>query len=116
MAEVANDDVITFDLYDDTELPNAVILDSNLTQEEQGEMIAIVEQIDGVNSWELIDFTSQEYAALAKPRHKVVTNEELDRLASKNMADNTLYQMKWSVTVIKGMWNCIKHDFCLQLR
>ena len=103
MVEAVNDDVITFDLYDDTKLPNAVILDSNLTQEEQDEMIAIVEQIDGVNSRELINFTSQEYTAPAKPRHKAVTNEELDRLASKNMADNTLFQTKWSVTVIKGM-------------
>ena len=62
-------------------------------------------QMDGANSREIIDFVCQECetaAATAAIRHKVVSPEELDRLAGKNSAESTLYQTNWAVRVIKG--------------
>ena len=111
MAEDANEQAVTFDILDNSVLSVDIIIDGDITEAEKEEMYAIVEQIDGVNSRELIDFTSQEFAPPAKPCHKVVTENELDWLAGKNMAENTLYQTKWATTVMKGTLKLVKHDF-----
>ena len=96
-------DVIALDFFDGTLPDNATILMENLTQEEKEEMVQIVQQLDSVNSWEVINFASQEDAALAAvSRHKSVSAEELDHLASKNSTESTHYQTNWSVRVIKG--------------
>ena len=39
----------------------------------------------------------------AKPHHKVLSVDELDRLAGKNSAESTIYQTKWTTAVMKGM-------------
>ena len=107
MAEMANsvlEHVITFNISNDSLIEDSNILTENLTTDEQQEIHNIVTALEGVNSRELIDFTLQEptAAAIANPRHKAVTSEELDRLASKNSAENTQYQTKWAVAVMKG--------------
>ena len=85
------------------------------TSEEREEICRVVDELESVNSRELIDFTSQENAT-ANPRHKLVSPAELDRLANKNSSDNTLYQTKWATTVMKGKKTFIfsgfstKHD------
>ena len=75
---------------------------ANLTQEEKEEMYVLVNELEGVNSRELIDFTSQQDAASEPPRHKAINTQELDRLAHKNCAEQTHYQTKWAVAVMKG--------------
>ena len=102
VAPDATEDAITFDLIEDNVFDGDIILDGNITEGEKEEMYAIVDQIDGVNSRELIDFTSQEFAPHTKHRHKTVGEDELDRLGGKNMAENTQYQTKWATTVMKG--------------
>ena len=52
-----------------------------------------------------IDFVSQEQPLHRNPRHKVVTPDELDRLANNNSAENTRYQTKWATTVMKGTFS-----------
>ena len=74
-------------------------------------MCAIVEAIEGSEESDQKYFTTQQYALPTKPRHKPVTEEELDHLAGKNMAYNTQYQTKWATTVMKGMSNNAKHAF-----
>ena len=96
---------ITFDIFDGNIQQDATILVDKLTQEEKHEILNIIEEMDGANSREIIDFVSQECetaAATATIRHKVVSPEELDRLACKNSAESTLYQTNWAVRVIKG--------------
>ena len=53
-------DVISFDIFDDSDLENNEISVANLTQEEQEELANVVSLMDSVNSKELIDFSSQE--------------------------------------------------------
>ena len=115
---VAADSIITFDIFHDSVLNETNDLSDKLTQEEKEEIYRVVEQMEGVNSREVIDFIDDDTTIAAMPtRHKVITSEELDRLASKNSADSTAYQTKWAVTVMKGTINqylCIKitkHDF-----
>ena len=102
MADGASEETITFELLDSSVLDGEIILGEDITEAKKQEMFAIVDQIDGVNSQELIDFTSQEFAQPTKPRHKTITEQELDHLAGKNMAENTQYQTKWATTVMKG--------------
>ena len=98
----------TFNICDGQIFDSDAILTETLTQDEKEEMLTIVQGLEGINSRELIDFTSQEFTIpgnAANQRHKQVTSEELDRLANKNSAENTQYQTKWAVTVFKGtMW------------
>ena len=65
----ANPDVITFDIFDGNMNNGDTIFTETLTEEEQNEMRSIVQEFKGVNSEELIAFTSQEFA-LGQPRHK----------------------------------------------
>ena len=95
--------LITFDIFEGDLLNQDDVFTGNLTQEEQEEIKTIVSEIASVNSHELIDFATQEVAQ----RHKQVTPHELDRLASKNNADSTVYQTKWAITVLKGNFNFI---------
>ena len=96
-AEEASASVIWFDIIDSAVIDSDKILSETLTEEEIEEMYAIVNQLEGVNSHELIDFTLQENApptAAAPPHHKVLTEKELDRLADNNSAEQTNYQTK----------------------
>ena len=97
----ANDEVITFDLFDENRLNSDNILDDKLTEDEKQEMYAIVEELEGVNSKELVVFTRQEFTT-KNPRHKIITSMESDHLAGKNSAESTHYHKKWAVTVMKG--------------
>ena len=101
VVESASEDVVSLDIFDESILSDGTILDEKLTKEEEAEMYNIVEQLESVNSKELIDFTSQEFAAIP-PRHKPVSSDELDRLAGKNSAESTSYQTRWAITVMKG--------------
>ena len=75
----------------------------HLTQEEKEEICRVVEELESTNSREIIDFTDSQDAPLnIHPWHKLVTNDELDRLAANNSSENTLYQTKWATTVLKG--------------
>ena len=65
-------------------------------------MIRIVSELESVNSREVIDFATQQDTILPQ-RHKEVTDLELDRLASKNNAESTVYQTRWAITVFKGI-------------
>ena len=106
-AEEASAAVICFDIIDSAVIDSDKILSETLTEEEKEEMYAIVSQLEGVNSRELIDFTSQENAppaTAAPPRHKVLTEKELDCLADNNSAQQTKYQTKWAIAVLKGMF------------
>ena len=98
----ANPDVITFDILDDSVVLESNALTEKLTQEEKEEICRVIGEFEGANSAELVDFTSQEFASVT-PHHKSVTPEELDRLAGNNSSENTTYQMKWAVTVMKGI-------------
>ena len=64
-------------------------------------------ELDSVNSRELMDFAMQSLGnsadVTAKPHHKVLSVDELDRLAGKNSAESTIYQTKWATAVMKGM-------------
>ena len=91
-------DVITFDIFDDSDIENNQINVRNLTQEEQEDIANVVSLMDAVNSKELIDFSSQENAL----RHKPINPVELDRLAGKNNAITTNYQTKWALTVLRS--------------
>ena len=102
MAKAASEDIFTFDISDESLLETSNILTETLMQDEQEEIHTIVTALESVNSRELIDFTSQETTAIVNPCHKAITDEELSRLASKNSAENTQYQTKWAVTVMKG--------------
>ena len=83
-------DIITFDIYDNSELENNDITIQDFTQEEKEEIEHVVSLIDSVNSKELMDFSTQENTI----RHKPVSTAELDRLAGKNNAITTNYQTK----------------------
>ena len=59
-----------------------------------------------------MDFATQQNATTAEmhPRHKLVTSDELDHLAGNNSAEQTKYQTKWAIAVIKGTFytpNCL---------
>ena len=69
-------------------------------------MVKRVNELESVNSREVIDFVSQEYSCEAETvRHKVITSEEFDRLARKNSTQSTNYQTNWAIKVIKGNYN-----------
>ena len=94
-------EVITFNIYDESDMENSNIIVDNLTQEEREEIANVVSLIDSVNSRELMDFSTQENPT----RHKPVSSEELNRLAGKNNAITTKYQTKWALTVLRGIYN-----------
>ena len=97
----ASETQMNFEILDSVVIDSGTNFFEKLTQEEREEICKVVEQLDDVNAREIIDFTdSQE--ELPNPRHKIVSNEELDRLAANNSSENTLYQTKWATTVIKG--------------
>ena len=96
--DLAFSGAVTFDIIDMDQLSDDNLLDEKLTQEEFQEIENIVTEMEGVNSAELVDFVSQETTL----QHKPITDRELDRLASKNSALTTQYQMKWAQVVIKG--------------
>ena len=75
-------DVITFDIFDDSDIENNQITIRHLTQEEQDDIANVVSLMDSVNSKELMDFSSQDNAV----QHKPVNPVELDHLAGKNNA------------------------------
>ena len=64
------------------------IIVQNLTQDECAEIQNIVESIDGVNSCELIDFSSQE----KNFHHKPISDEELDCLVVSSQEEH-LYKI-----------------------
>ena len=99
--------MIAFDLFANNDESCDNILDGKLTQEEAEEITAIVEQLESVNSRELIDFCTPP----EEHRHKQITADELDRLAAKNNAESTIYQTKWAVTIIKGTYQCFLFKF-----
>ena len=104
MAEIDADETIILDICDSESIKENYLFTDNLTQDEKEEICNIVQQIDGVNSRELIDFTSQEFTIpgkLANPHHKSVSTAELDCLANKNSTENTQYQTKFLYISIK---------------
>ena len=107
-------DTIDIDLFEGDIIETENILTGNISDEQRDQLLKLVDQIDGSTSKEVIDFATQEEAKLPS-RHKSVTDEELDRLASKNSFEATVYQTKWAVTVFKGtkysyfMRNSTKH-------
>ena len=96
------ENVIMFNLFPDDETEDINSFADELTNDEQAEVDSVVELLESVNSKELMDFQTQE----TRPRHISVDESELDRLAGKNTAQATNYQMKWAVTVLKGIYNC----------
>ena len=91
-------DIITFDIFDESDCDNNQIMVGHLTQEEEEEIHNVVSLLDSVNSKELIDFTSHENNI----RHKPINLVELDRLAGKNNAITTNYQTKWALAVLRS--------------
>ena len=94
-------EVVTFDLSEANLIDANNLFNEKLTQEEQEEITTIVTELEAVNSCELVDFATQEVTA----HHKQITQDELDRLARKNSADSTVYQTKWAITVLKGIFH-----------
>ena len=108
----ASEQVVSFDIFEGDILDSSTILTENLTQEEKEEMYVLVNELEAVNSRELIDFATQQNATTAEthPHHKLVTSDELDHLAGINSAEQTKYQTKWAIAVIKGTFytpNCL---------
>ena len=59
-------EVISFDIFDGTILSDNNSVTEKLTQDEREEICRLVNEMEGVNSAELVDFTSQEFA-IANP-------------------------------------------------
>ena len=95
----ADETTVTFDLFS-TEIlnENSNILE-NLTEEEMTEVNHVVTLLETAEKNSLDDFEDPQETEL---RHKPVTDNELDRLASKNNANTTGYQTRWAVAVMKG--------------
>ena len=90
-------EVISFDIFSDETATNDIDIVDTLTQEEAEEIANVVSVLDNVNSWELINFCSQENTLC----HKGISDCELDHLAGKNSAITTIYQTKWARAVMK---------------
>ena len=102
-----SEDVITFDLLaDDSSMDDFQII-GQLTQAEEEEIANVVSVLDGVNSREVIDFSMQQ----PEPRHKGISNSELDQLAGKNNAITTQYQTKWAYAVFKAKYTIFSVNF-----
>ena len=110
-AEQASADVISLDILEGVDIDSADILPQEITHDQAEQVFRVIDEFEGVNSRELIDFSTQEEQLLPQ-RHKQVTDSELDRLASKNSAESTAYQTRWAITVFKGTFN---QYFCLIL-
>ena len=95
----ADETTVTFDLFS-TEIlnENSNILE-NLTEEEMTEVNHVVTLLETAEKNSLDDFEDLQETEL---HHKPVTDNELDRLASKNNANMTGYQTRWAVAVMKG--------------
>ena len=105
MAEDTVEEAIIFKLSNSDLIEGASVLTETLTQDEKQEISTIMQQIEGVSSRELIDFTLQEFTIPGNATnqwHKAISSAELDRLASNNSVENTQYQTKWAVAVMKG--------------
>ena len=92
VAKAALNKVVSFDIFEGNILDGENIMTDNLTQEEKEEVYVLVNELESVNSHELMDFATQENAAKETLRHKAVTAVELDHLANKNSAEQTQYQ------------------------
>ena len=90
--------VVTFDLLDPNLLGSSEDVITELNDEELKEVVNVVELLDCAKGDSLDDFEVQTKAL----QHKAVTSDELDRLASKNSAQNTTYQTQWAVAVMRG--------------
>ena len=56
-----SEQVVHFDIYDESIFSGNNVLTENLTQDEREEIYRVVGEIEGANSREIIDFTSQEF-------------------------------------------------------
>ena len=116
MAEESTDEMIVLELSDTELIEGSSILNETLTQDQREEITSIVQEIQGVNSRELIDFTSQEFTIpgnLTNQWHKAISSAELDTLAGNNSSENTQYQTKWAVAVMKGKKVIISYNLKL---
>ena len=114
-------DDFSVELFEGDILNSDTILSETISEEQREELFKICDEIQHSTTREVIDFSTPEEAKLPQ-RHKHVSDKELDRLASKNSAETTLYQTKWAVTVFKGRnklyfkRNYTKHDLrCLPM-
>ena len=102
MAEGASE-VVCFDIIDGLILDSGDNVFENLTEEEQMEVNNIVTLLESVKDNSLDDFETEGNITAANCC-KNVSEAELDRLAGKNTAQATAYQMKWAVVSIKGKY------------
>ena len=94
MASAKEDETFaSFELCDDLFLSNETVTFENLTQEELEAVQKALDKIESDNSVE----TPQQLT-----QHKVVDNDELDRLAGNNNAKSTGHQTKRAVSVLNG--------------
>ena len=102
MAEVASD-TVTFDIFDGIILEGDQTILDNLKEDEQLEVTNVRSLLDSAKEDSMNDFETDANTT-SDSNHKIVCNDELDRLASKNSALATTYQTKWAVAVIKAKY------------
>ena len=100
MAETVSDLPVTFDILDGIIVDEGITLLDTLTADEQEEVENIVTLLDSAKENSLEQFELDENTILTT-RHKNVSEDELDCLASKNNMQATTYQTRWAVAVTK---------------
>ena len=93
-------DIISMDIFGENLLDSDTILYENVSNEDKEDILKLVGEIESTTSREVIDFTSQETPNVLQ-QHKNLTDADLDKLASINSAEATVYQTKWAITVFK---------------
>ena len=84
------------------ELPTEI--NQNISEEERQESNQLVEVLQTQKAMEIDEKTNdfeQSGPSLCFPK---ITNEELDKNASKKIAVTTSWQTKWAVKVMKGIY------------
>ena len=105
MAEEGADNTIIFELPDGEIIEAHPVFNGKLTQDEREEISNIMKDIQADNGPESIQLQLDDpatYGQVTNQWHKSISSEELDQLASNNSSENTKYQTKWAVTVMRG--------------
>ena len=96
--------IYNFEIFDDAmaELPTEI--NQNISEDERQEINQLVEVLQTQTAMEIDEKTNdfeQNGPSLHFPK---ITNEELDKIASKKIAVATPWQTKWAVKVMKGIY------------